>query len=294
MSKIVIRSDVTAVFGNVTIDTTQGLKAAADVLQKTWYDELNRPGTGRDYDDKKLRTGKPKGKRSLRVIPVGTKVHRGSKPGLPPAPDTGALRDSIKSWETNEGYRVGSDLWYALFLEYGIGPGFAFRTPVKSYKTYSGEASEGKRALTELVVAPRPHARRALAIASDQMTAPMAGALRTAVAIPVQTINLLAIRRALFAFSATIGNLRGLGINVGVLNKLRGGAVRLQRGVGDFDSYISGNLGERAAFRLVGRQTGRMLGSMTSGIPGRFPRRVANRALSSTVTTPGLRKLFGH
>lgn len=94
------------------------LEGAALDLQATWQDVLNTPGQGRTY-----------------------KRHRASKPGDPPAPDTGALRGSISIvWMDPDTIRVGTGLDYGRFLEFGTKH-----------------------------IAPRPHARPAKDLAWESM-----------------------------------------------------------------------------------------------------------------------------
>jgi hypothetical protein len=106
--------------------------------------------------------------------------------------------------------------------------------------------------------------------------------------LPIRTIDLLSVRRGLFAFSATIGNLRAIGINIPFLNRLRQSAVKLERGVGDWSAVVDGTIDQRIANRILGRQAGRLIGEATRGIPGNFGKRVGRRVLSSKVTSPGL------
>jgi hypothetical protein len=85
----------------IRAQTRAALWGAALDLQATWQDVLNTPGSGRTY------------KR-------GSVSHTASKPGDPPAPDTGALRSSIAVVQMDDDtVRVGTGLDYGRFLEFG-------------------------------------------------------------------------------------------------------------------------------------------------------------------------------
>lgn len=82
---------------------------------------------------------------SKRVL---TGLHRASKPGDPPAPDTGTLRNSRFIEKTERGLRVGVAMPYAQPLEFGT-------------------TRAGRQRKT--VILPRPFMRPALAAVRDQM-----------------------------------------------------------------------------------------------------------------------------
>jgi len=301
MGKIVITSPITGIFAQFGPASEAALEAGAKVLHEEWYSLLNRRAGAAQgvWYGNEFRTIRGANGRSY-VVPSGRRgEHRASAPGDPPAKDTHALKDSLFRSKIEGGWRVASTEWHALFLEYGIGPGYPFKHPASQFtatKTYKSGKKKGqqysKTTKTGYEVAPRPHLRPAMAAALPKMNVKMVAAMRSAVSIPIKEIDLLSVRRGLFAFSATIGNLRALGINLPFMSTLRQGALRLERGTGDFDAFISGRINQRVVGRTVGRQAGRMLGDMTRGIPGRFPKRVARRVLSSNVTTPGLRKIL--
>ena len=300
MGKIVITSPVTGLFAQFGPASEAGLKAAADVLYDEWHKLLNkRKGSARGvWYGNEFRTIQ-KGGRSYVVPTSRRQEHQASAPGDPPAKDTRALVDSLFKTKIEGGWRIGSSEWHALFLEYGIGPGYPFKHPASQYtstKTYKSGKKKGQQysrtSKTGYEVAPRPHLRPAMAAALPKMNTQMVAAMRTAVSIPIKEIDLLKVRRGLFAFSATIGTLQALGIRLPFMSVLRRGALRLERGTGDFDAFISGKLNQRVVGRVVGRQFGRTLGNVTRGIPGRFPKRVAQRVLSKNLTTPALRKVL--
>lgn len=69
----------------------------AQDLRNVIVQKLSAPGGGRTYG-----------------------VHTASAPGQPPAVDTGRLRQSIRVQKVGPGhYRVGTDVQYAIFLEFG-------------------------------------------------------------------------------------------------------------------------------------------------------------------------------
>jgi len=309
LTKILFASSVTAAMHNLGIDvaTARGLEDAAKVLWETWRGLLSRPdGDGIFYGDR-LRTMKIN--RRVRVISVGQRPpHIASKEGDPPTRDSGELVGSIRIWEVKKGehYRVGSTHWKAAWLEYGVGPGYAFQHPAwvrerradpdrlggNRLRRSPTASSQGGPALRKLVIAPRPHARPALALAQPKMNANFVAALRTAKPITFDSIDLLAVRRGLLGFSAVVGNLSALGIRFGFLSKLRGASLGLERGLGDTSALLTGNLGLRAARRIAGQRAGRFIGDVTRGMPAGFARRVSNRFVSQTVTSPALRKMF--
>jgi phage gpG-like protein len=99
-----------SVAADIRASAHTALRAAAVVLHATVVDKYSTPGLGRVY-------GK----------------HRASRPGDPPAPDTGALRSSVQLTETAAGFRVGTHLEYAPFLEFGtptIAPRPAWRPAI--------------------------------------------------------------------------------------------------------------------------------------------------------------------
>lgn len=67
---------------------------------------LSKPGTGREYA-----AARGKGKRK--------RVHRASAPGQPPAVLTGRLRQSITHGIVDNKMRVGTNVEYAPWLEFG-------------------------------------------------------------------------------------------------------------------------------------------------------------------------------
>ena len=285
MAEILFASSSTASIHNLGIDVAvdRGLQAAATALWETWRQLISRSdGEGAFYDTA-LRTVKVG--RRLRVIPVGKRTpHIASAPFDPPTRDSGELLGSIKIWTVKPGerYRVGSTLRKAVWLEYGIGPGYAFRHPAwtterrsepgamggkrwsrsKSLQPKNKDGSPRGPALHKLVMAPRPHARPALALALPKMQANFVGALRTAEPVVFERIDLLKVRRGLLGASAVIGNLSALGIRFGFLSKLRGLGLGLEKGIGDFSALATGNLGLRAARRLAGQQAGRAIGDI--------------------------------
>jgi len=89
----------------------------------------NSPASGRIYGLRRTR----RGKRVLGpAFAAGKKVHRASAPGEPPAPDTGRLIQSVQ-WRVRQTgdlmmAEVGSDVKYALYLEYGAARGVKNRS----------------------------------------------------------------------------------------------------------------------------------------------------------------------
>lgn len=120
-----------------------GLVRAALVLEGEWKQVLLTPGRGRVY-------GK----------------HQSSAPGDPPAPDTGTLQRSITHEAINETtIRVGTNVEYAGLLEFGTLP-----------RGSKAAAKAGRGGLGSRLggIAPRPHARPALARAEPGMTIALA------------------------------------------------------------------------------------------------------------------------
>jgi hypothetical protein len=86
----------------------------------------NSPATGRTYPEVRTKLVK-RGKKTARVTLSGRPTHRASAPGEAPAPDTGALLGSV-TWRVTRNGRawraeVGSNLKYAVYLEYGAARG---------------------------------------------------------------------------------------------------------------------------------------------------------------------------
>lgn len=135
---------------SVTARDIVGLRAAGAVLVRTWKETLRTPGAGEVYRRPRLtKTGDFK--RSRKTGERLYYTHRASKPGSPPAPDTGALRNSIQLEVIGPTkVRVGTNVEYAGWLEFGT-----------------------KR------IAPRPHARPSAAKARGLMGVRIAGVLRS-------------------------------------------------------------------------------------------------------------------
>jgi phage gpG-like protein len=107
-------------------DARLALQAGAVVLQQAVVDKYSTPGTGRVYEKYNPR-----------------RTHQASSPGDPPAPDTGALRNSVQITQTERGYRVGTNLEYAPPLEYGtprIAPRPAWRPAIDESRERMGAA----------------------------------------------------------------------------------------------------------------------------------------------------------
>lgn len=140
------------------IVTGLGILAARDaallragiILQTEWQRTLNQAGGGQTYDTDFRTIGG-------RVVPVGSaaRSHTASAPGAAPAPDTGALKQSIAVVKTARGVRVGSGLRYALALEYGV--------------NVSG-SKVGPHPDASFVLQARPHARPSFKRAKRKMT----------------------------------------------------------------------------------------------------------------------------
>ena len=92
----------------------------------------NSPATGRIYGLRRTRRLKSGTKRYLGPGFAPGRYHRASAPGEPPAPDTGDLLRSV-TWQVREAggrwfAEVGSNLPYALYLEYGAAAGVKNRS----------------------------------------------------------------------------------------------------------------------------------------------------------------------
>jgi len=114
-------------FSDRTVKTAQReLKEPGEVLLEEERSQLDRPGTGRTYTHGRGR--------------LGARLHTASKPGEPPSPDSGALRDSARIELDGERVRVIVTGEGAAALEFGTRQ-----------------------------MAPRPYARPALAAARNRM-----------------------------------------------------------------------------------------------------------------------------
>lgn len=134
----------------VTASSREAAGVAGGVLVRAWKQVLTTPGQGHVYKRPRL-TREGHLKRSKKTGRVQYRTHRASKPGDPPAPDFGALRNSVQMQVVKGGamVRVGTNLAYARYLEYGT-----------------------KR------VQPRPHARPALAMAKETLGPRVVATLR--------------------------------------------------------------------------------------------------------------------
>lgn len=135
-------ASITNGIDNLMARIPAGLVRAALVLEGEWKQVLLTPGRGRMY-------GK----------------HQASAPGDPPAPDSGTLQRSITHEAVNETtVRVGTNIIYAELLEFGT-------LPRGGTSTKAGRGGLGSRLGG---IAPRPHARPALARAEAGMTVALA------------------------------------------------------------------------------------------------------------------------
>ena len=137
----------------------RGLKRAATVLQKEWKLLLSQRGHGKTYTFRFATIG---GK----VVPLtgaSRPAHTASKPGEPPAKDSGILAGSIQIDDRGDRIRVGTNLRYGLALEYGV--------------NVAG-SRVGPHPDKNFILEPRPHARQALDAARDEMNDEMVKALR--------------------------------------------------------------------------------------------------------------------
>jgi hypothetical protein len=161
------------------------LPAAAMVLVLKMKQLLSTPGTGRFYKSRGLAQVGQGGRRLGRS---GTKLraqqlHQASSPGMPPAPDTGELRRSIRVEILPSRVRVGTPLPYAAALEFGT----VINREVKGVRLQGLNSRLKKsrgfgrldlaqqkvrsvRSLSGGVIAPRPFMRPALQMAREEMT----------------------------------------------------------------------------------------------------------------------------
>lgn len=142
-----------------------GLGEAAAKLETKWKQVLSRPGSGRIYTETFVTTRRS----PRRVIPIGPRSsvglgspHRASRPGEPPAPDTGTGRASVGTRRIDaRRIRVGTGSVALRSLEFGV-----FNHP------------------GGITIEPRPHARVALEEAeaemSDTVSARLKAGLRVA------------------------------------------------------------------------------------------------------------------
>jgi HK97 gp10 family phage protein len=138
----------------------RALVAAALVFEANTKELLSRPGAGAIRRSGQTRVGAGSFRRGkdgkLQLVRRGaarTKIDvtdRASRPGDPPAPDTGTLRNSIAhEVVSSQRVRVGTNVEYAPFLEFGTAR-----------------------------MAPRPFMRPALAMSRQQMADAIVAELR--------------------------------------------------------------------------------------------------------------------
>lgn len=130
---------------DVHLKREAAIAAIGLVLQNQVKNELSTPGRGRIRQRLARRVGKL-GRRGARTNIA--KASRASAPGDPPAPDTGALRNSILYHADHGVHIVGTNQVQAAALEFGT--------------THAGR---GRRT----VILPRPYFRPALEKARAEM-----------------------------------------------------------------------------------------------------------------------------
>ncbi len=91
------------------------------------------------------------------------------------------------------------------------------------------------------------------------------------------------VRQGIIAASSTIGDLRAIGINVGVVNKVQGGLLRFGRTLGDVNAVQRGQITQRVMRRAVGRYSARSLNAFVPSGLGSFGRRVTRKAGSRLI-----------
>lgn len=263
-----------------------GLEESAKILLQTWVQVLSQAGTGRTYIDE-LRTVRKGG--GTFVIPVGPRdsPHTASADtgggggtaadigalgsfGAPPAVDTGDLIRSLQMRVIKPGKLVVvfSTDRAAPRLEFGVGGSGAY-----------GPHPAG------IVIVPRPHLRVAIRLAQPQMRSNMVLAFNATFkpqSLTKRSIIQMA-RSGIIKFSSTVGDLRAIGINVGVVNRVQGGLLKFGRILGDVNAVKKGQITNRVLNRAVGRYSAKTLNNFVPKGAGTFGRRVARKANSRLI-----------
>lgn len=160
-----LKRSPTALLGVLGIDIARqrALAASALTLQRSWKEVLNQPGTGEVYErGLKFWTDGSNKVRVAKGVPYGRRSsHRASSPGSAPAPDTGtgALRSAVQVKMTQGGRKarvgMGGEVGrVGLTLEFGL----------------NVTGSKVGKHRGDIQIAPRPHARPAMAAVRDEMT----------------------------------------------------------------------------------------------------------------------------
>lgn len=127
------------------------VRQAAAVLARAWREQLSTPGG------------------ALRTNPrTGRVTGAPSKPGEPPHRITGKLRKSVTTAVVDGVRRVGSGLFKARLLEFGVDASVARRRSPKGRRG-GRKAVAVRTGIYRLHIAPRPAASKALERAAPQM-----------------------------------------------------------------------------------------------------------------------------
>jgi hypothetical protein len=281
-----------------------GVGFAANRFAELWRANLSKVGSGLPVNVE-FRTVTRGGKTS--VMPVGTarRPRRPSRPGDYPAKQSGELASSIKVkrvvfTDPSRGpgrvrYIVGTNLAYAAFLEWGVGPGRPFRHPAKQRERRMGQrdpedVESGGTAHRPFVIEPRPHLRTTLRTSMVGINQDMLVHIRGALVPPtLQKLDIRHMRRILLKASAKLGSLQLFGINSRFLFLIRQRAIKAERLLGDYGAVIDGEMWGRVRRRIVGRNLGLTIGKMAGAGRGdpRFTKAVKRQARTT------LGSLFG-
>lgn len=258
----------------------EGVLAAANRFAFIWRQNLEGSRTGRWYNVKFRTLWRG---RVPYVAPVGGTIDRqASAPGEPPAKQSGRLQEAVKVKQVvkfdRQQYRsraiVSNNLPYAAFLEYGVGPTRPFKHPakqtnrrVKQFGAFGGpherrRADEGYGSRNRpFTIEPRPHLRKTIREGMVHVNQDLLITIQGRLVPPhVQNFDIRKIRRLLLRLSAKLGVFQLFGVNSKFLFLIRQRAIKLERGLGDYDAFVNGDIAGRVRRKIIGRNLGLQIG----------------------------------
>ncbi len=272
-----------------------GLEASAKLLETTWRRLLSGTGSGRIYTHE-WRTFRKGGK--WVVAPVRFREggpHVASEQGSPPAQDSGELAGSIQRVAVTPRLQfIFSTHPAAPILEFGMGGTGTFEAMAGLAAIQIGGRGVKGAVIPRfgphpagIIIEPRPALRPAIAQVVPQMSRLITIFYRTQrrpQSLQKRSVIQM-VRAGIIGFSAAIGDLRAIGVNIGAVNKVRGGLLRVGRILGDVNAVQRGEIGQRLIRRAVGRQAGKTVESMIPAGTGRFGSRVLRRMFAPSISS---------
>jgi hypothetical protein len=269
-----------------------GLDYVAQLVAQQWRRNLSQDGLGKLHKVE-FRTYSGGGGRY--IAPSGPRVaHKASLPGMSPAIDTGQGRDSIgirkvimPNRPNHQRVFVGTDEAYLVFLEFGIGPGFPFKSPTAGARSSPAKSNVGISASAAgaktnvITIQPRPHFRplynQVFKGVNQDMLIQMGGEMMPH---QIRRTDIKSIRRVLLRYAAKLGTLQAIGISTKLSKAIRNQGYNLERMLGSVDALLTSPeaVTRRARNIIIGKQIGGSMNKLIGTGGGIFTKQVRRQA----------------